>query len=241
MRRPGGSGGFDAPGSPARSTRAVRAIAASALLACVLVSSRAADAGQGNTLPSGGSRDAPSRTTGRDDPVRARTAFMKAYAVFMHPRCQNCHPAGDTPLQGDDSHVHDLLRLRRGADGNGVFAMRCSNCHQATNGPGPHTPPGAPEVADKGGRPAAPRWHLPGPDTPMVFQGRSPAALCRQLEDPKQNGGLTPDRVVHHVSTDPLVLWAWNPGEGRTPPPLSHAEFMAAVREWLDAGGACPP
>jgi len=21
-------------------------------------------------------------------------------------RCQNCHPAGDTPLQGDDSHVH---------------------------------------------------------------------------------------------------------------------------------------
>jgi mono/diheme cytochrome c family protein len=181
------------------------------------------------------------RASARDDPARAQGAFLKAYPVFMHPRCQNCHPAGDTPLQGDDSHVHDLLRLRRGPDGNGVFAMKCSNCHQAANTPGPHTPPGAPQVAVSGGRPAEPRWHLPGPDARMVFQGRSPAVLCRQLKDPKKNGGLTPDRLAHHVATDPLVLWAWNPGEGRTPPPLPHAEFAAAVKSWLDAGGACPP
>jgi hypothetical protein len=166
---------------------------------------------------------------------------MRAYSVLMHPRCQNCHPAGDTPLQGDDSHVHDLLRLRRGADGNGVLAMRCSNCHQAANGTGPHTPPGAPRPPGEEGLPAEPRWHLPDPKTPMVFQGRTPAQLCRQLKDPKQNGGLTPDRLVHHVSTDPLVRWAWDPGEGRTTPPLSHEEFRAAVKEWLDAGGACPP
>jgi mono/diheme cytochrome c family protein len=184
---------------------------------------------------------ATSPTTDRDDGPRARNAFMKAYAVFMHPRCQNCHPVGDTPLQGDDSHVHDLLRLRRGADGNGVFAMRCSNCHQAANGPDPHTPPGAPRPSTDGGRPAEPRWHLPDPKMPMVFQGRSPGQLCRQLKDPKQNGGLTGERLVHHVTTDPLVLWAWNPGEGRTTPPLSHEEFAAAVKEWLEAGGACPP
>ena len=173
--------------------------------------------------------------------ARARDAFMKAYPVFMHARCQNCHPAGDTPLQGDDSHVHDLLRLRRGADGNGVFAMRCSNCHQAANGPGPHTPPGAPQPVGAGTSPAAPRWHLPAPEARMVFQGRTAGQLCRQLKDPRRNGGLTPDRLAHHVATDPLVLWAWNPGEGRTSPPLSHDEFAAAVREWLDAGGACPP
>src|SRR5262245_10249723 len=152
------------------------------------------------------------RASPADDPPRARDAFMKAYGVFMHPRCQNCHPSGDTPLQGDDSHVHDLLRLRRGPDGNGVLAMKCTNCHQASNGPGPHTPPGAPQVAGAKGLPAEPRWHLPGPDARMVFQGRSPAELCRQLKDPKQNGGLTPDRLAHHVATDPLVLWAWNPG-----------------------------
>ena len=180
-------------------------------------------------------------TADPEDGTRARNAFLKAYPVFMHPRCQNCHPAGDTPLQGDDSHVHDLFRLRRGADGNGVFAMRCSNCHQATNGPGPHTPPGAPDPAGEGGLPASPRWHLPDPKTPMVFQGRTPGQLCRQLKDPKQNGGLTTDRFARHVASDPLVLWAWNPGEGRTSPPLPHEEFAAAVKEWLDAGGACPP
>jgi len=184
---------------------------------------------------------ATSPATEREDGGRARSAFIKAYAVFMHPRCKNCHPAGDTPLQGEDSHVHDLLRLRRGADGNGVFAMRCSNCHQAANGSGPHTPPGAPQTPDKGALPAEPRWHLPPPETPMVFEGRSPGQLCRQLKDPQMNGGLTHERLAHHVATDPLVLWAWNPGEGRSTPPMSHEEFAAAVKAWLDAGGACPP
>jgi hypothetical protein len=119
--------------------------------------------------------------------------------------------------------------------------MRCSNCHQAANTSGPHTPPGAPQTRVEGALPAEPRWHLPPQETPMVFEGRSPGQLCRQLQDPKQNGGLTPDRLVHHVATDPLVLWAWNPGEGRTTPSLSHEEFVAAVKGWLDAGGACPP
>jgi mono/diheme cytochrome c family protein len=207
--------------------RGPRGFQAAALLTYVLLTTGRIAGAQAKTPP------APRQ--------EARDAFMKAYQVFMHPRCQNCHPAGDTPLQGDDSHVHDLLRLRRGTDGNGVFAMRCSNCHQAANGPGPHTPPGAPRPAAEGGLPAEPRWHLPDPRTPMVFQGRTPGQLCRQLEDPKQNGGLTPERFVHHVSTDPLVLWAWNPGEGRTTPPMTHEEFAAAVKEWVDKGGACPP
>src|SRR5580704_5029455 len=36
----------------------------------------------------------------------AQAAFERAYPVFLSPRCQNCHPSGDAPLQGDDSHVH---------------------------------------------------------------------------------------------------------------------------------------
>src|SRR5262245_48988655 len=224
---------------PVRAVRDVGSFVAASLSAFVLSAPSRVDASQGSAIAHVALPETTSPTAGGED--RARNAFLKAYPVFMHPRCQNCHPAGDTPLQGDDSHVHDLLRLRRGPDGNGVFAMRCSNCHQAANGPGPNTPPGAPQVAGSGGRPAEPRWHLPGPDTRMVFQGRSPAALCRQLKDPKENGGLTIERLAHHVATDPLVLWAWNPGEGRTPPPLPHAEFAAAVKSWLDAGGACPP
>src|SRR6476660_2616760 len=40
------------------------------------------------------------------DSVGSVKAFMKVYKVLMSPRCMNCHPAGDAPLQGDDNHVH---------------------------------------------------------------------------------------------------------------------------------------
>jgi len=51
---------------------------------------------------------------------------------------------------------------------------------------------------------------------------------------------LTTEQLIHHVSTDPLVLWGWNPGEGRSIPPLSHDEFVAKVAEWINNGAACP-
>ena len=75
----------------------------------------------------------------------------------------------------------------------------------------------------------------------MVFADLSSSALCEQLKDPKRNGGKTLAELVHHVSSDPLVLWAWSPGYGRAPVPVPHAEFVRAVRAWVDAGGACAP
>jgi hypothetical protein len=173
------------------------------------------------------------------DEAGARRAFEAAYPVFMHPRCMNCHPAGDAPLQGDDSRPH-FYRVQRGPDGNGLPAMRCSNCHQAANQPGLHAPPGAPHLTGDGAPPAAPRWHLPGPKTPMVFQGRTPGELCRQLQNRRQNGGLRREKLIVHVSTDPLVLWGWNPGEGRSTPPISHEEFVREITEWVDKGCGCP-
>jgi hypothetical protein len=180
----------------------------------------------------------------RDD-AGARRAFEAAYPVFMHPRCMNCHPAGDAPLQGDDSRPH-FYRVQRGPDGKGLPAMRCSNCHQATNQPGLHAPPGAPHLTGDGAPPAAgerpidPRWRLPGPRTPLVFQGRTPGELCRQLRDCRRNGGMTREQLLRHVSADSLVLWGWDPGEGRTRPPLSHEEFVRDVTEWIDKGCGCP-
>src|SRR5262245_56478858 len=98
----------------------------------------------------------------RDD-ADARIAFMEAFKVFSHPRCVNCHPAGDAPLQGEDSHPHESLRLRRGTDGQGVFAIKCGNCHQAQNQPGMHMPPGAPYPLKDGAEDPAnrieTRWH----------------------------------------------------------------------------------
>ncbi|HEX9129149.1 MAG TPA: hypothetical protein VF850_08315 [Gemmatimonadaceae bacterium] len=35
-----------------------------------------------------------------EEKVIAREAFRAAYTVLMHPRCMNCHPAGQAPLQG---------------------------------------------------------------------------------------------------------------------------------------------
>jgi mono/diheme cytochrome c family protein len=179
----------------------------------------------------------------RDD-AGSRAAFLETYKVFMHPRCVNCHPAGNAPLRGDDSRPHDFLRLRRGADGQGVFAVKCGNCHQAQNQPGLHMPPGAPYPLKDGAEDQAhrgePRWHMPPVATPMVFEKRTPGQLCTQLLDKRKNGGLTPEQLVQHVNHDPLVLWGWNPGEGRSAPPLSHAEFVRKVSEWVDKGCACP-
>ena len=36
------------------------------------------------------------------------------YGVLQHPRCMNCHPLGDAPLQGDASAPHaQNVRCRR--------------------------------------------------------------------------------------------------------------------------------
>jgi mono/diheme cytochrome c family protein len=162
----------------------------------------------------------------RDD-AGARQAFRAAYAVFMHPRCMNCHPAGDVPLQGDDSRRH-APSVVRGPDGRGQSALRCANCHQDANLPGENMPPGSPN------------WHLPPPQMRMVFEGKTPRELARQLKDPEQNGGRTLEQLIHHLADDPLVLWGWDPGEGRTKPPLGHAEFVRNMREWADKGAASP-
>jgi hypothetical protein len=157
----------------------------------------------------------------------SREAFLQVYKVFTSPRCQNCHPSGDSPLQGDDSHPH-LQNVKRGKDGRGVYGMRCDTCHQTTNLTGEHMPPGNP------------KWSLPSPEHKMVFVGRTPAELCRQLKDPKQTGGRSLAQLLEHVSSDDLVGWGWNPGDGRVPPPLSRADTVAQMKLWVDGGAACP-
>lgn len=153
-------------------------------------------------------------------------AFNEVYRVFMHPRCMNCHPAGDAPLQGDDSHIH-TQNVTRGPDGKGLYAMKCSNCHQTANTLGENMPPGNPN------------WHLPPANMKMVFQGKTPAQLAAQFKNPKLTG-KTLQGLLHHVEEDKLVLAGWDPGEGRTRPPLSHEEFVAKFREWIEKGAVIP-
>ncbi|HUK53550.1 MAG TPA: hypothetical protein VL099_09715 [Candidatus Binatia bacterium] len=169
----------------------------------------------------------PARSPAARDDAAARAAFLAAAPVFFHPRCMNCHPSGDQPLQGDDSHPH-TQNVMRGPLGNGIYGMKCSACHQQANTPGLHMPPGA--VI----------WRLPPPKMPMVFQGKTPGQLCEQLKDSRQNGGKTLAGIVEHVTNDKLVGWGWNPGEGRTLPPLSRDEFARDISLWVQKGAACP-
>lgn len=166
-------------------------------------------------------------TAAAPDAAPARAAFLAAYPVFMHPRCLNCHPAGDVPFQGDDNRLH-AQNVQRGSDGKGKYALKCTNCHQLENVAGAHMPPGVSN------------WHMPPPSMKMVFEGRSAGEFCRQLKDPAQNGGKSIADLLHHVGEDPLVLWGWSPGDGRSTPPLSHAEFVSKMQEWAQNGAACP-
>jgi len=161
------------------------------------------------------------------DSIGSKKAFLAAYKVLMSPRCMNCHPAGDIPLQGDDSHLH-TQGVKRGLDGKGVYALKCANCHQPQNTPGLNMPPGNP------------KWHLPPANMKMVFQGKSPRELAAQLKDPNRNGNKTLDQLIDHVSNDQLVLGGWNPGDGRKLPPLSHADFAKNFKAWIDKGAYLP-
>ena len=157
----------------------------------------------------------------------SQAAFLRAWTVFDSPRCKNCHPAGDAPLQGDDSHIH-IQNVKRGLDGHGLYGMTCHTCHQDANLPGANMPPGNP------------KWSLPPAKTKMVIEGETPGQFCRQLKDPAKNGNRSLAQIMEHVSHDDLVGWGWNPGDGRTLPPLNRPDFVAAMQQWVDNGAACP-
>ena len=160
------------------------------------------------------------------DVAGAAAAFEAIVPVLHHPRCMNCHSAGDFPRQGDNSHPH-TMQIRRGSDGQSANAVRCRTCHQDHNLAGLHMPPGAPD------------WHLPSPAMPMIWEGLTDHQLCELFKDPHGNGHRTPAQIVEHMHT-PLVLWGWTPGDGRTPVPTSQHYFLAKVQEWAEKGAACP-
>jgi hypothetical protein len=150
--------------------------------------------------------------------------FVEVAKVLQSPRCQNCHPAGDAPLHGDTGAPHSMNVSRLST----TSGLLCTTCHRGENQPDEHSPPGVPG------------WHMPSAQTPMVFQGLTPAELCSRLKDPTKNGNRTPLDLADHMDHDALVLWAWKPGPGRTTPPLSHEAVMTHVNAWVKAGAPCP-
>jgi hypothetical protein len=160
------------------------------------------------------------------DSIESIQAFMQVYKVLMSPRCMNCHPAGDRPLQGDDSHAH-IMNVQRGKDGKGLYALKCSNCHQPSNVAGLHTPPGNP------------KWQLPPANMKMVFEGKSPHELALQIMDYNTNGHKNREQLLEHAR-DTLVKAGWLMGEGRPAPPMAYDDFVKAWDSWIEKGGYAP-
>jgi hypothetical protein len=155
---------------------------------------------------------------------RSAAMFTELGRVLTHPRCVNCHPAGDRPHQGDESRLHQPP-VMRGADGHGLPAMRCSICHQDAN-------------FDPGRVPGHPEWHLAPRE--MAWEGKTVPEICAQIKDPARNGGRTPEDLIHHIGEDTLVGWAWKPGYGRSPAPGTQQQARALVAAWVKTGAACP-
>ena len=149
-------------------------------------------------------------------------AFLDVARVLQSPRCLNCHPDGDVPLQHDDRRPHGM-NITRASPERG---LPCATCHREVGLPLAGLPP------------ANPHWGLPPRN--QAFQGRTPAELCAQLHDPERTGGRDLDTLLHHVTHDSLVLWGWEPGPGRSVPPLTHEDFVQRFSTWTQAGGPCP-
>ena len=65
-----------------------------------------------------------------DEAARSAAIFTEFGKVLTHPRCMNCHPAGDHPLQGDDQHEH-MPPVWRGETGH--LETNCFGCHTERN------------------------------------------------------------------------------------------------------------
>jgi hypothetical protein len=159
-----------------------------------------------------------------DTTTRSAALFTELGKVLTHPRCVNCHPAGDRPRQGEQGRLHQPPVVR-GADGHGIATMRCSICHQAAN-------------FDPGRVPGHPEWHLAPRE--MAWEGKTLGDICAQIKDRERNGGRSPEDLVHHIGTDTLVGWAWAPGFGRRPAPGTQKQAGALVEAWVKTGAACP-
>ena len=159
-----------------------------------------------------------------DEAERSRALFLEASRVLLHPRCVNCHPSGDVPLQGMNMLPHDPP-VTRGPENAGVVGMECQGCHQDQN-------------LAHARIPGAPNWHVAPLE--MAWVGKSPRQICEQMKDPERNGGKSLAEIVEHNAHDKLVAWGWSPGHDREPAPGTQERFGAIVAAWVNTGAECP-
>jgi hypothetical protein len=210
------------------SRRTLAALAAGALMGVTLALSPASKA---QDKPDNALRPASDFQSIGDATERSVALFQEAGKVIQHPRCVNCHPRTDRPLQNLAMTPHQPP-VTRGDGGMGMPGMTCNTCHGAEN------------IAVVGQSeslksiPGHPSWHLAPIE--MAWEGKSLGEICLQLKDPERNGNKTMAEMVEYMAEDTLVGWGWNPGEGRQPVPGSQEVFGQLIAAWVETGAACP-
>lgn len=165
-----------------------------------------------------------------DRTERSIALFEEAGKVITHPRCVNCHPATDRPMQGLSMKPHQPPVVR-GAANMGVPGLQCTTCHGEKN-----TPLTTTSIRSV---PGHPQWHLAPIE--MAWEGKSLGQICEQIKDPARNGGKDLAALHEHMAHDTLVGWGWDPGAGREPAPGTQAVFGEIIKAWIDTGAICPP
>jgi len=175
--------------------------------------------GDGDPVVLPSSDIAPASESASEFAPRSDDPFDVVMSVLRSPRCSNCHPTDDRPRQTDLQTVHGLGVVRD------ATVQTCSSCHHDVNNEYSRVP-------------GAPHWELA--PASMGWIGLSDVELAEVLLDPAMNGDRSHEELIEHMTDDALVLWAWDPGEGREPPPVPHDEFVAALNAWFDAGAPIP-
>lgn len=210
------------------------ALGAALTAAAPLVAQNAEPAGADVTTaqPGGQPLKSPADFDSIAEPAaRSRALFGEIARVLTHPRCLNCHPPGDRPLQGNDSHVHQPAAWR-GEGGVGIAGLHCQTCHSERN------VDLVTDHASYASIPGHPRWGLAPVE--MAWQGKSASEICRQVKDKERNGGRDLAMLQDHLAHDDLVAWGWHPGKGREPAPGTQQQIGDLAKAWIDTGAECP-
>lgn len=207
------------------------ALAGGLLVAGVLLAP--ALVGAQDTAPAGvgGLRPVSDFQSIADDKARSVAIFEETGKVLQHPRCLNCHPAGDRPLQGMAMAPHQPP-VQRGLGDFGAAGMECNTCHTSAN------VTLVAQADDLESIPGHEPWRLAPIE--MAWVGKSLRDICVQMKDPERNGGKTLADLVEHMGHDGLVGWGWEPGAGREPVPGTQEAFGALYEAWAETGAYCP-
>lgn len=160
------------------------------------------------------------------DSVASIAAFMEVYKVLKSPRCMNCHPAGEIPLQSDDKpypyHVSKKGERR-------PWIVRHEMCQL----------PPTRKFAWRAHAPRQPEMGAAAGKHENGFENKMPHELALQVVDYNRNGHKNKEQLLKHAR-DTLVKSGWNMGGGRMPPPLSYAAFLKVWDTWIKTGAYAP-